>query len=247
MKGFTKLCLALGGVCTAAGMGLCISGVLLGYEPGSVLGEYREKAEMIRDGSYELSQVQEYENITSLEVDVGAADCRILAYDGDKVRVETDSGKYLTGKKTGEKLKVSYGPENFNLFWQNFGGVNFIIIYLPQGEALEELKVKGGAASITIEKLVCEKVSLEIGAGSVSYQGLVEKELSADCGLGSVDLMLDGKPNDFNYDLECGLGSISVERGPNIAGAGENKMDNKASKRMWLECGLGSVDVSFSE
>lgn len=246
MKEFTKLCLMLGGGCAVAGIGLCICGSLLGYEPGSILGEYREKEARVREGSYELSCVREYENITSLKVEVGAANCSIRTYDGTKVRVAAENDQHFQVKESGGTLKVSYGAENLR-FLQDFLAENFITIYLPRGETLDRLEVDGGAANIVMEEMDCERAELEIGAGTLSYQGSVEKELSVDCGLGSVNLELQGKADDFNYDLDCGLGSISVERGPNIGGVGENKLDNKASKKMRVECGMGSVNVGFSE
>ena len=245
MRGFIKISLAFGGVFLAAGIGLCISGILLGYEPGSILGASKEKLETMRDESYELSYAWEYEDITSLKVEVGAAECQILAYDGQKIRVEADNTKYLDCKKNGENLKVSYGQENFALHWFDQGGVGFIRIYIPKGEVLETLEVDGGAASITMEELVCKDVNLEIGAGALSYTGSVEKKISVDCGAGSVELILEGQAEDFNYSLECGLGSVSVENGPGIAGIGESKVDNRAAKKAELECGLGSIAVTF--
>lgn len=247
MKRFTKIALISSGICLTAGIGLCISGVVLGYEPGSILEEYRVKSVSMREGSYELSDTQEYEDVTSLKVSIGAADCQIVAYDGDMVRVDTDNTRYLKCRNNGRQLIVEYGPDDEDGVFQWFGleDMGFIKIYVPETLELKELDLEGGAANITAENLICQDVEMEIGAGALIYEGSVLRKISADCGAGSVEVIVDGEASDYNYDLECGLGSIEVEGGPEIAGIGDTRIDNKADKKMELECGLGSIEVSF--
>ena len=46
------------------------------------------------------------------------------------------------------------------------------------------------------------------GAGSVTASGDAGKKLEADCGVGELLLNLKGVKEDYNYDLECGIGEI---------------------------------------
>lgn len=244
MKKFTKVSLIISGICLAAGIGLCISGFALGYRPGNFLGHRQERVALVDSGAYEFAYNQEYEDIFIIKLSVGASDCRIQSYDGTSVRVEAGSIKLVDCKKTGDELRISYGDDvSLGMLMDEEEG--FIRIYVPENTELELLKLEGGAANVSVEKLSCETVDMEVGAGAFSYQGSVSKTMAVECGVGSVEVQLEGEMKDFNYELDCGLGSVIIEDGPSIVGIGEERLNNQADKKMELECGLGSISVSF--
>lgn len=244
MKKFTKVSLTVSGVCLVAGIGLCISGFALGYRPGNILGHRQERVALVDSGTYEFAYNQEYEDISSIKLSVGAADCRIQSYDGTSVRVEAGASKLVDCKKTGDELRISYG-DDVSLRTLVDEEEGFIRVYVPEDTELALLKLEGGAANVVAENLSCKAVDMEVGAGAFSYQGSVSKTLTVECGVGSVEAQLEGEMQDFNYELDCGLGSVIIENGPSIVGIGEERLDNQADKKMELECGLGSILVSF--
>lgn len=245
MRKFSKTVLTAGGVCFAAGISLCIAGWILGYEPGSLQEQYRERRIVMADENEVYEDQQEFADISALKVSMGAAECRITSWEGDEIKVTAKDSTLLECRRDGEKLKISYGANNTFWNWMKMQEAGFIRIYVPEGLELKLLDVEGGASSISMENLSCRELDMEVGAGSFSFEGEVKRAVSVSCGVGSVSLMLNGKADDFDYKMGCGLGSISVENGPNIAGIGENKTENRGTKKMELECGLGSISVAF--
>lgn len=244
MKTFTKISLAVSGVCLVAGIGLCISGVALGYRPGNLLGRHQEMAALKEESGDKFSYTQEYKDISLIKLSVGAADCRIQGYDGDCVLVEAASSRLIDCKQSGDSLKISYGEEESLIpFLKEEEGR--IRVFIPQNQELKALKLEGGAANIAAEDISCEEVDMEVGAGAFTYKGSVSKKIAVECGLGSARLSVEGEAQDFDYTLECGLGSVTVEDGPYILGIGEERMNNQAEKKMELDCGMGNIEVTF--
>ena len=68
-----------------------------------------------------------------------------------------------------------------------------------------------------------------------------------ECGLGELDLTLTGTQEDYNYDLECGVGNLDVGS-DSYSGLGREKsISNKgADRKLNLECGMGNISVDFS-
>ena len=58
---------------------------------------------------------------------------------------------------------------------------------------------------------------------------------------------MTGAQEDYNYDLECGVGNLDVGS-DSYSGLGrENHISNTgADRKLELECGMGNVSVSFS-
>lgn len=243
MKKFTKVSLAVSGVCLVAGIGLCITGFALGYRPKNILGRYQEKVELVESSTYNFAFTQEYEDISAINLSVGAADCRIQSYEGDRIRVEAESSGLIDCKKNGEELKISYGDDESLITLAEEDG--YIRILIPEDLELDRLKLEGGAANVEVDGLNCKEVDMEVGAGAFSYVGSVSKKITIECDVGTVDLHLEGEMQEFDYELDCGLGSVIIEEGPSIVGIGEERVNNQADKKMELDCGLGSISVTF--
>lgn len=248
MKHFTKIVLIFAAIFLVLGIVFCVAGWTFGYAPGSCLSEFGRTIEAKKEKA-QLSVQHEFDSIEALELSVGAAVCEVSAYPGDKVRIEASEKPILSCNKEGKKLKVGYGKEEHSVWsWIKDGpkdGVDVLHLYVPETMKLKELKIEGGASEITVEGLTCEKLELTCGAGKTAFTGAIEEKASVECGAGSVELTLEGRPEDFDYSLECGLGNISVEDGPGVAGIGEYTGKNNGGKKLKLECGLGSIRVDF--
>ena len=88
---------------------------------------------------------------------------------------------------------------------------------------------------------------LEIGTGSMTFADLSARKTDGECGLGELDLTLTGTQEDYNYDLECGVGNLDVGS-DSYSGLGREKtISNKgADRKLDLECGMGNISVDFS-
>ncbi|MDO5345386.1 MAG: hypothetical protein Q4E91_06540 [Lachnospiraceae bacterium] len=248
MKRFTKKAFVFFGIFFVLGMVFCTAGWVMGYQPGQVLEEYRTDWSEEGHEQGALAQAAEYQNVSAIEISAGASICEISAYSGDTVRIEVSDKTLLACEQDGGHLEISYGARHHSFWkWITGGsrGPETIRIFVPGKEPLAELYADVGASEFIAEGITCKELELTCGAGKLSFTGEVTGNCFAECGAGAVELSLKGTEKDYDYSLECGLGTIEVQDGPDISGVGEYTKDNQSGRRIELECGLGSITVEF--
>lgn len=113
--------------------------------------------------------------------------------------------------------------------------------------AYEEFSVDVGAGSMEIIDFSTEKLEADCGVGEIDISGTVSEKVEADCGVGRITLNLFGKETDYNYELEVGLGEISINGTSYSSLSSHKKIDNGADKKISLDCGVGQIDVTVKE
>lgn len=114
-----------------------------------------------------------------------------------------------------------------------------------QGMRIGSTNVSIGAGMMQLMDAQMGELSLEVGAGILEFDGSIEKEVDADCGMGSVSLTLKGRAEDFNYQLKCDMGSLTIG-GQDYSGfALEKTISHGAAKEMDLACAMGNIEVLF--
>lgn len=113
--------------------------------------------------------------------------------------------------------------------------------------ALQEFKADVGAGEMDLSSVEASKVILDAGVGRIETARLTADEIYVDCGVGSIEAMVNGREQDYNYDISCGVGEVTI--GDNdYAGLGTTKrIDNSAGRRMEIKCNIGEVDISFRD
>lgn len=109
----------------------------------------------------------------------------------------------------------------------------------------DKMSVSVGAGEIKLTDAVLKDVDVEVGAGNIEVEGVVSGNISADCAMGNIALTLEGSETDFNYDIECVTGSITIGNHEYSGLAQEQSINNNASKSIDLECAMGNVKVEF--
>ena len=186
----------------------------------------------------------------------------LILEEGDSfcVRVYDDSGKNVTVKESSDTLKVRSTKK--------LSKNRKVCISYPEDVKLQELEIEMGAGTVYLnrdietEKLSVEmgagefesknpvtarEADLEIGTGSMTFADLSARKTDGECGLGELDLTLTGTQEDYNYDLECGVGNLDVGS-DSYSGLGREKSisNTGADRKLDLECGMGNVSVNFS-
>ena len=186
----------------------------------------------------------------------------LILEEGDSfcVRVYDDSGKNVTVKESSDTLKVRSTKK--------LSKTRKVHISYPEDVKLQELEIEMGAGTVYLnrdietEKLSVEmgagefesknpvtarEADLEIGTGSMTFADLSARKTDGECGLGELDLTLTGTQEDYNYDLECGVGNLDVGS-DSYSGLGREKSisNTGADRKLDLECGMGNVSVNFS-
>lgn len=120
---------------------------------------------------------------------------------------------------------------------------------LEAGEiiAAETVKIEAGVGETTIHDLQAMEAELSVGVGELNISGKIDGDISADCGVGELVMELANQESDFNYDVSCGVGDVSVN-GKSYSGVGRNYTNdgNGAKYDFDISCGVGSITVTFT-
>ena len=102
-----------------------------------------------------------------------------------------------------------------------------------------------GMGQLIAEQLQSRIVDATVGMGSLQLTGDVTEQLTGECSMGELQLELAGTQTDFNYDLSCGMGELTVGDDSYTGLAQKKQIHNNAVKSMDLECSMGSITVQF--
>lgn len=164
---------------------------------------------------------------------------------------EKDGGLYLR-------------TDRFVLLRKNMGS-GIITVTLPEGQALEEIDLLLKAGELTADRLSAEKLTVETGAGRVSIQdfsaaearlvctagslsgkGDATEQIEVACSVGEVNLTLKGSKQDYDYELECGIGEVNCGH-DRYSGIGRVvHLDHQAAKRIKVSCGIGQIKLDYA-
>ena len=209
-----------------------------------------------------------FSGVENLKLDIGASEVRIKTGTDDKIhvddsRMKTENAVQKTLSDDGKTLEITTKMRSSFKNVRNVKGT--LVIYLPKdykfdqvdmeyGAATAEidglnaksLKIESGASGCTIKNADIEELDVETGAGSLDFYGTVEKEVDIDCGAGRVTLNLEGKVEDYNYELDSSAGSVEIGEDIDLGGLStEKSIDNSSKRTIEISNGAGSVEIRF--
>lgn len=214
--------------------------------------------EELDEGSFQKTELQS--GYKKMKLTIGACTFTVKS-SGDKTfYLEAKNMGKLSIDQDGSTLEIAT-EENLDI--EDFQEKRELVLYVPEKVTFDEVELKFGAGEVVFDSLSAEKfkaeigaghilvnngevekVELSVGAGAVEYYGSIQEKMEADCSMGSIYAELQGKEEEFDYDLECSMGNIAIN-GQDYAF--DRKVDNHAQKKMKLSCVMGSVEVLFSE
>ena len=194
--------------------------------------------------------------INRLEVDVQNADITIFTVeDTEEIPYSTNRGKEIArveGNTLTLEEEISI-KEHLELE-----------IYIPAG-VLREIEIEAINGAITADSIIADNVSIDIDNASVNIQELVVENkaelqinagemvigyyegsnLDVECAVGAMMIVCEGNKNDYNYNLECGVGEIIM--GDEIySGLGQEiHVKNGGTKLIEAECAMGQIQIEF--
>ena len=211
-----------------------------------------------------------FSNVENLKLDIGASEVRIKTGTDDKIHVDdsgmkTENAVQKTLSHDGKTLEITTKMRSSFSFKNVRNAKGTLVIYLPRdykfdqvdmeygavtaeidGLNAKSLKIESGASGCTIKNADIEELDVETGAGSLDFYGTVEKEVDIDCGAGSVTLNLEGKVEDYNYELDSSAGSIEIGEDIDLGGLStEKSIDNGSKRTIEISNGAGSVEIRF--
>lgn len=206
--------------------------------------------------------VREYtlDAVDEMEIDLSSDELILRTHSGNQilvevendtsgnVKVESDSRKLeieSTKRKSNRRVTISY-PAG-----KKFSEVDICVSagnVSAEGELwTDQLSIEIGAGEfVNSASVTAETLEVEVGAGSAEIQGLTVKNIDGECGVGSLCMSIKGNEEDYNYNLECGIGDISIGSNSYSGLAREKDITYPgASGTIDLECGIGEIEIDF--
>ena len=209
-----------------------------------------------------------FSGVENLKLDIGSSEVRIKTGTDDKIhvddsRMKTENAVQKTLSDDGKTLEITTKMRSSFKNVRNVKGT--LVIYLPKdykfdqvdmeygaatadidGLNAKSLKIESGASGCTIKNADIEELDVETGAGSLDFYGTVDKEVDIDCGAGRVTLNLEGKVEDYNYELDSSAGSVEIGEDIDLGGLStEKSIDNGSKRTIEISNGAGSVEIRF--
>ena len=209
-----------------------------------------------------------FSGVENLKLDIGSSEVRIKTGTDDKIHVDDSRMKTENAvqKTLSDDVKTLEITTKMRSSFKNVRNVKgTLVIYLPKdykfdqvdmeygaatadidGLNAKSLKIESGASGCTIKNADIEELDVETGAGSLDFYGTVEKEVDIDCGAGRVTLNLEGKVEDYNYELDSSAGSVEIGEDIDLGGLStEKSIDNGSKRTIEISNGAGSVEIRF--
>ena len=197
-------------------------------------------------GSSQIKTVSDpsYAQARKLDVDIDKGVIRVLEKEGiSQIQVNVQDTYNRTQCYMDEftlKVKRESGRSRGN-------EAPRIEILIPAGYGLDKLSLDLGAAECTVLGVTVSKLEIDTGVGAITFSGTVNGDVEIETGVGDVTLNLTGSQDGYNYQVECGVGSIDVGAEHYTMLSHETHINNKAPYTMELECGVGNIAVNFDQ
>jgi hypothetical protein len=102
-----------------------------------------------------------------------------------------------------------------------------------------------GAGQMSLNSVTVKDISVDCGVGDVSIEGDVNGDSKIVCNVGNVELDLEGKEEDYSYDISASIGNIDIDNNSyhNISNRVIN--NDTAENNLSLNCEIGNISVDF--
>ena len=241
------------------------------YSIGGSDGTYgiymTEKSEDSSSSNQESSVLQEkasnasvYSNVQKIEIDMQSGGLYFEPTNDKELRVSVNGkdGKETTVRQNGDELEI------YNDFRNHKGNVR---IYYPEDMNFREISISMGGGDVAVkgsikadefdaelgagvfhaEEIEATESSWEVGAGEIVLGRIESRDMDFDCGTGSIEAKIAGNQQDFNYDLECGIGSVKIGNEEYGGVAFDKTINNGQNREIEISCGIGEIQLSFEQ
>lgn len=211
--------------------------------------------------------------ITELEMEIGPTGSVEVVEEWredqnqDIIIIHNGEGRQYQSKLEGTRLKIQM-PESRHTM--NPGEMmESITILVPERYHFRDVEVEVMAGSFHAQTLYADRLDVEVGAGEALISGgeietlevdcmagqvecyaPVKNGASVDCAAGSTYVTLAGSHEQYDYNLNCAAGSITLEgvAGGDYGGFCQKMtIDYHTGRKIELDCGAGSITIAYQE
>lgn len=245
MRKFTKAALIITVVLVVLGLACLTASFAMGYTWNSF-------ADMVRGGKLSISFGNEEdgdiddtriveEACKSLDIELKAGMLEVYYDDVEHIRVQQ---KDVRGFRCFVEKDTLYIEGGARLGSNHSGGT--VVLVIPQNMIFDEADLEIGAGEANVRGLAANEVHVGVGAGEANITNLDAGRLDAEAGAGQIYAELTGTEEDYNYDVECGIGEVKIgDRSFEGLGKEQNITHSGAKRFLDVECGIGQIQIEF--
>lgn len=116
-----------------------------------------------------------------------------------------------------------------------------VVITMPEGTSLERADLNVSLGLLDIRSLRAADLVLTFDMGEVKARGLIFDNARFDLEICSARIELAGAPEEYDYDIDGGLGSLELD-GKDV---GDASRDTGAKRYFALSLNLADAEISF--
>ena len=271
MKRFTKTAGILAGIMAVLGISFLGMAFVIGLTPTRFMamfenGEFRFKITdnqlvYLKDHEVEYDEIEE--GVSNIELEFPAGNLEICYGDVRDIQLEYKNAGPIGWTCDEENLHIWKDVvfEDNSDVWLKIilpKNTTYEKITLDIGASLakiediiaEEIHISVGAGQAEIKNLQTEKADFEVGVGKMDVQNITAQDFDFEVGMGQMDVEVCGKESDYDYEVECGIGSVKIgdtsysgigtEHHSDKHGNGHHETDNENTNcKMDIDCGIG--------
>lgn len=166
------------------------------------------------------------------DIDMGAGYMGSIFLKAKEMKVNVGAGLLETDGFEGEEVSLTVGAGEL------------IADRITAGTA--NLEVGAGHMAVG-EVSVSGEMDLELSAGMAEVAGAITGDLDLECDMGEVVMRLTGSEEDHSYNVECGMGTVTVGSYDHGGFAAEQSWNSGKNSTFTINCNMGNVTVTFEE
>ena len=145
----------------------------------------------------------------------------------DNVNIKTGAGRFTVDSLSAATIGFELGAGD---------------VTISKLIAEKSANIEGGAGRITISNGAIKDLALKMGMGQLNLTAALTGDSELELGVGESNITLLGSKDDYELDIEKGIGNITVD-GKNVtdfgsSGNGANEVD--------IQGGVGAINVRFN-
>ena len=122
-----------------------------------------------------------------------------------------------------------------------------VTITIPEGMTFQEVELNAGISNVTLCELTADDIRFAVGAGKLSTAPLTTNSLSAEVGVGTAAIQLADRWENYHYELESGLGSITVNGEALVNEFAGESSGGHGARALDFTVGMGEIQVTTKQ
>lgn len=213
-----------------------------GFEKNEVDG--MDPSTETEEGATSIYEIEEV--CQNMDIEFGAGILEVYYEDVEHIVVKATNVEDISVGVKNETLKIGFSG-NADIDVDEAEDRRLVVI-IPFQMQFEMVDMEIGASKAYIGGLIADEVSISVGAGQATVEQLSVNKLDVEAGLGEVNISLNGAQEEYNYEVECGIGSVKVGEATYGGFAAEQSVTHDgAVKEIKVECGVGAVTILFQD